>query len=206
MLRFMLSTFHMFKGYFWLASPVGFGNPRVLDIQRAFGRWSISRQDIVSRSDAYAEDGEKLYSDIAVVNDSNLEHLAEISDRNLFGIDSGLFFLPTGVSLPLTGIVDPLTQLLIKRNSLGVIDNGLRNHGLIEEFVSNVTTLDGVPTIVLRDSNMSTFLLAFGSEFVLNQAVRSNKNRSPDIEWKHVADERHFLSLLDVGVDVSVFS
>ncbi len=205
-LRFMASTLSSFRGYFWLAFSGGAGSPKVLELKRSFGHWSIPKADVVSRYDVMDENGNKLYSDIAQISDENIEKLAKIFNRSLFGIDSAVFFLPFGVSMPLNNIAKPLADLMVDRNAMTKIDESLLNKGLLEGFIDEIVSMDGVATVTLRDSNMSTMVAAVGNQFLLSRIVKLMEDNSPAVLWKHIGNEAEFDQLLNVGVSVTVFS
>lgn len=205
-LRFMISTFNSFVGLFWLAFSGGVGSTKILDLKRSFGHWLIAKDDILARNDSLDQNGDKLYSDIAQIGDGSIDAFAAIINRNLFGIDSAVFFLPAGTSLPSNDIVKPLTDLLIKRNAMNVIDEKLLNQGFFEKFIADVVALEGIATVTLRDSNMCTMVVAVGSQFVLGRIAKSMESSSPGDGWQHINSEAEFRSLLGVGVSVSAFS
>ena len=203
LLRFMISTFNSLSGFFWLAFSGGAGNSKILNMKRAFGQWSIPKSDVVSKHDLFDEDGNKLYSDIAQIKDGNVEAFSPIINRHLFGIDSTLFFLSDADCLLHQNVAGPLTDLLIRRNSLEVIDEELQSYGFIEDFVAEVVALGGVATITLRDSNMCTMVVAIGNQFALNRTAKSLEKNSLGSDWKHIDNEPEFISLLKVGISIS---
>lgn len=205
-LRFIVSTFNSFVGLFWLAFSGGVGSTKILELKRSFGHWSIVKGDVLSKHDSLDENGGKLYSDIAQIADGAIDAFAAIINRNLFGIDSAIFFLPTGTPLPSNDIAKPLKDLLVKRNAMGVIDEKLLNQGLFEKFIADVVALDGIATVTLRDSNMCTMVVAVGNQFVLGRIAKSMESNSQGGGWQHINSEAEFRSLLDVGVSVSAFS
>ena len=147
-----------------------------------------------------------MYSDIAKIRDGNIDAFASIINRNLFGIDSAVFFLPSGDCLQSNNVAKPLTELLVKRNAMKVIDEGILNQGLVESFITKIVSMDGIATVTLRDSNMSTIVVAVGNQLALSRIAKLMECNSPEEDWKHIVNEEEFNRLLDIGISVSAFS
>jgi hypothetical protein len=108
--------------------------------------------------------------------------------------------------LPSNDIAEPLKDLLVKRSVMGEINEVALNQGLIEKFIAEVVALNGIATVTLRDSNMSTMVVAIGNQIALSRITKSMECKSTVADWKHIVDEEEFGKLLDVGVSVSAFS
>jgi hypothetical protein len=205
-LDFIVSTFSSFVGFFWFAFSGGTGSPKMLERKRSFGHWSISKGDVVSKCDSLDEKGNQFYSDIAQIKVENIDLLASILDRNLFGVDSALFFLPNDIDFPSNDLAKPLADLLIKRNGMDAVEERLLNQGLLESYIAKVISTGGIATVAVRDSNMCTMVVAVGKQFALSRIGRQLESK-PSIEgWKHIINEQEFNHVLSVGVSVSAFS
>lgn len=205
-LKFMVLILNSFIGFFWLASFGGSGSSKMLELKRSFGHWKIPKTDIVSRHDSLDESGNKLYSDVAQITDANIDTLASMLNRNLFGIDSAVFFLPDGASLNSKNVAKPLVDLLIKRNALKEIDERLLNQGWLESFIAEILSLGGIATITLRDSNMNIMVVAVGDQYTLSRLSKLLEDSTLAADWKHIVNEAEFGRILNVGVSVSAFS
>ena len=204
-LRFVSSTFCSLSGFFWLAQSGGAESPRMLDLKRSFGRWGVPKSDLVSKNEFWGANQEKNYSDIVCIRDGNIDALGRILNRNLFGVDSSIFFLPPGRGRALNNITRPLVDLLVKRNAMKVIDESLRNQGLLENFIFEVLSLSGVAFVSMRDSNMGTLMAAVGDEANLNEFLMDMQEGFKGDGWRHVVDDAEFDHILMLGVSISVF-
>lgn len=205
-LGFIVTTFNSFIGYFWLAFSSGTGSPRIREKKRSFGHWSISKRDVVSQHEYLDESGNPLYSDIAKIKAENIDSLATILNRSMFGIDSALFFLPNDVDFTSNDLAKPLVDLLTKRNKMKVIEENLLNQGLLESYITEILSLGGIATVTVRDSNMCTMVVAVGNKFALSRIGTQLENRPSEADWKLVVNEQEFSHILSVGVSVAVFS
>ena len=205
-LSFIVSAFNSFRGFFWLAFSGGTGSSKIHDLKRSFGHWSVSKVDVVSKHDSLDDQGDRLYSDIAQINSGNIDALAPILDRTLFGIDSGIFFLPDYAAMPSKDLSKPLVDLLVKRNGMGMVNENLLNQGLLESYIANILAIGGVATVTVRDSNMRLMVVAIGSQFTLNRMVKMLGSKSLDPDRKHIENEKEFKNMLSIGVSISAFS
>ncbi|WP_444897338.1 hypothetical protein [Microbulbifer sp. SSSA005] len=202
----IITTFNSFVGFFWLAFSGGTGSPKILERKRSFGHWSISNGDVVSKHDSLDEKGNPLYSDIAQIKTENIDLLAQILKRSLFGVDSALFFLPSDIDYPPNDLAKPLADLLNKRNGMEVIEESVLNQGLLEGYITEIVSIGGIATVTVRDSNMCTMVVSIGNQFALSRVSKQVESKLPEDGWKHIVNEQEFNHVLSVGVSVSAFS
>lgn len=205
-LKCMLSVFDKFSSYFWLAAHGSSPSPKIRELKRAFGIWLLPAKYVVSKFDYYDKKHEKLYSDIVQINDINSELVGALFERDLFGVDSTVFFLPANNTVPKTeNIAGSLTDLLIRYYSPNKSGVDTVRHDLLEKFVEDIIKMGGISTIVLRDVNMTKFIVAVGSRDSIDQISRTLKHNTPSAEWRHEVREEEFARTLDVGVGISSF-
>ena len=207
LLELGVSAFDSFSCYFWLATTGGARSRKVLELKRAFGWWSVPKADVRSTGELVSPDGQTFYSDIAEINAGTMDEFAKLIGRNSFGIDSTLFFLPTGRRIPSDGrFVDGLEKLLLLRIGSSELRASGETIGLVERFVKDVVSSNGVAAVVLRDSNMSTIVVTVGNRFAINGASQFVTGECDDSDWCTIASESEFLGLLDIGVSISAIS
>ena len=198
----ILSVFSSFFCFCWLASSGGSQSPKVSDIKRGFGQLSISREDVIARNELHTKDGDKLYSDVAVVKESNVELFKSFLSRALFGVDSVLFFLPKNVeNIFSSKLISSLESLIVRRLDSKEISQSLNDGDLLENYIDRVVSLDGIATVLLHDSNMSKYIIFVGDEEPIDEVWKKLGESSVQ-----EVEEQCFNEGLDIGVSLSVLS
>lgn len=204
-LRAVLSMSSNGSWYCWFASHGSSSSSRVRHYQRAFGKWGISRKNLVSERDYIDHVGSTLFSDIVRVDRENIDSIYKITNGSRFGIDSNIFFIPDSKnSLVLEKAAKPLTELLMKRSAAEVLGRDASFRTLLLEYIAFVSDIDGLATVVLRDSDMRMILVAIGRGHVLDQQFQSFGGEFPSDELANPVDVLDFAKLLSMGVSISV--
>ena len=197
-----LEVFNPLDCYFWLASTGGARSPKIVERKGAFGISAVPIQDVIHRHKIMGLNGEVLHSDIAVVRKDNSSSFVSLIERQLFGIDSIMFFLAKEKrNLIDEGVVDALEELLTMRNQLHAVTSVLHDAGLVEGFVDNIVEAGGVATVVLRDSNASMVIAAIGNQFALGRYRRRAEAQSVSC-----IGEEAFVNQLAIGLSISALS
>jgi len=203
-LKFLMRIFRGYQCYIWLASTGGYGSSKIEEFKRAFGSWSFPLQDVCFKSDIYKTDGEKIYSDIARVTEESVEHIVGIMDRQLFGVDSSLFFIKSDNIKPsVENISKYLGGLFIERDKAKDINETLLNTRLLEKYIDQVIMQNGIATIIMKDSDMNVIIVAIGVQEVINSfKIKAQGLRKDD--FGQIVDIEEISDWLKIGVSVSV--
>lgn len=152
---FLRRLFPERRCYVWSISDGGAASPAIRKLRRAFGDWPRLRKSVVVREEMLCG-GEPFYCDVALVEPTCDESVAELAGSTLWGKHSGLFVSGD----PVEGFPDGLLSLCrVGIEHLGQ-DRRSEREELLREHLVSCASVGIIPLLVVEDSDARQYLIA----------------------------------------------